>query len=152
MYTQHRQTTRQQKFIRHINIPTLSSIQHLKLATVFPTHRDDIVSFHSSAFQPITFHPPTSSVLDILKSWKNPRLWDKFKRVGDGWWIRVALFSGSLFMVSDGSYMRHKHAGACSGAFVLYYSKTRNKASCSWVAQCSWTKRANLSSGSVTTT
>ena len=75
-------------------------------------------------------------------------------------------------MVSDGSYMRHKHAGACSGAFVLYCSKTRNKASCSWaelqvkfdsyrgellgaigfylsLAQYSRTKPANLSSGSV---
>ena len=28
--------------------------------------------------------------------------------------------------------MRSKHAGACSGAFVLYCSKTRNKASCCW--------------------
>ena len=35
-------------------------------------------------------------------------------------------------MVSNGLYMRHRHAGACSGAFVLYCSKTRNKARCGW--------------------
>ena len=99
---------------------------------MFPTHRDDIVAFHLSAFQPITFHPPTSSVLNVLKSGKNPRLWDDFKCDGDGWWIRDALFSGSLLMVSNRSYMRHKHAGVCSGAFVPYCSKTRNKASCCW--------------------
>ena len=35
-------------------------------------------------------------------------------------------------MVSDGLYMRYRHAGACSGAFVLHCSKTREKARCSW--------------------
>ena len=121
------QPTRQQKFIRQGNTPTLSTAQYLKLVTVFPTHLDNIVSFHSSAFKPLTFQPPTSSVLDVFKFWKNPHRWDTFKCNGNRWWIRDTLSSRFLFMVSGGSYMRHRHAGTCSGAFVLYCSKTRKK-------------------------
>ena len=132
VYTQHGRPTRQRKFIRHGSIPTLYSTQHLKLATVFPTHCNDIVSFHSSVFQPITFQPPSSSVLNVLKSGKNPRLWDDFKCNGNRWWIRDALFSRSLLMVSNGLYTRDRHTGTCSRAFVLYCSKMRNKASCGW--------------------
>ena len=132
VYAQHGQTTRQRKFISQGNIPTLSTTQHLKLATVFPTHLNGIISFHSSAFKPITFQPPTSSVLNLLKSLKNPCLWDTFECDGDGWWIRDALISGSLFMVSNRSYLRHRHAGACSGAFVLYCSKTQKMARFGW--------------------
>ena len=65
VYTKHGRTTRQRKFIRQENTPTLSTTQYLKLAMVFPTHLESIVSFRSSAFKPLTFQPPTSSVLDV---------------------------------------------------------------------------------------
>ena len=35
-------------------------------------------------------------------------------------------------MVSDGSYMASRHIGACSGAFVLKCTRTKQKASCAW--------------------
>ena len=74
VYVPHGRTTRRQKFSRQRNIPPLSIPPHLKLLTVFPDQRDNILSFHSSAFRPIKFPPPLSSVVDILRSWKNPRL------------------------------------------------------------------------------
>ena len=74
VYTKHGQTTRQRKFVRQGNTPTLSTAQYRKLATVFTTHLDSIVSFHSSTFKSLTFQPPASSVLNVLKSWKNPHL------------------------------------------------------------------------------
>ena len=35
-------------------------------------------------------------------------------------------------MVSNGSYMASKHIGACSGAFVLKCTRTKQKATCAW--------------------
>ena len=60
------------------------------------------------------------------------RRWDRFKCSGDGWWIRDALLDGTLVMVSDGSYMASRHIGACSGAFVLKCTRTKQKAMCAW--------------------
>ena len=104
----------------------------LRVATVLRTAQEGSVSLHSTST--ILQSPQTShrTVPDLLRSTKNPDLWRNFKCDGDGWWIRDALFSGTLRSVSDGSYMRDEHIGACSAGFTLKCRRTGKQATCSW--------------------
>ena len=42
------------------------------------------------------------------------------------------MFAGRLRMVSDGSYMRDRHVGACSCAFIIECKDTGKRATCTW--------------------
>ena len=102
-------------------------------ATVYPSSSGKHVSLHSTASRPSASPlSSNSSVHNLLTSQPNPGLWDNFKCDGDGWWIQDSLFAGTLRMVSDGSYMRDRHVGACSCAFIFQCSKTGNTATCTW--------------------
>ena len=96
----------------------------LRVATVLRTEQNDLVSLHltSAILQsPQICH---STVPELLRSTKNPSLWKNFKCDGDGWWIRDALLRGTLRSISDGSYMRDEHIGACSAGFTLKCRRT----------------------------
>ena len=103
-----------------------------KLATVQTLSNADNGSVLATSPLPTRCVRCRPSVQDILRTWVNPELWDDFECDDDGWWILDALIGGSLVVVSDGSYMRDKHRGACSGAFTLVCTKTGKKAACGW--------------------
>ena len=110
------------KCLRYTQVESRHSLPDeslLRVATVLRTAQEGSVSLHSTST--ILQSPQTShrTVPDLLRSTKNPDLWRNFKCDGDGWWIRDALFSGTLRSVSDGSYMRDEHIGACSAGFTL---------------------------------
>ena len=102
-------------------------------ATVYPSTSGNHVSLHSTAPRPSVLpsseHP---SVHNLLASQPNPELWENFECDDDGWWIRDSLFAGKLRMVSDGSYMRDRHVGACSCAFIFQCKETGKTATCTW--------------------
>ena len=62
----------------------------------------------------------------------NPERWSNLKCSGNEWWIQDALLDRTLVMVSNGSYMPNRHTGACSGAFVLKCTRTKQKVTCAW--------------------
>ena len=108
------------------------STSDLKVATVLHVTRANTVFLYSTARAPQEPQDNYQSVPDLLRLTKNPGLWRNFKCDGDGWWIRYALFSGSLRSVSDGSYMPEEHVVACSASFTYKCCKTGRQATCSW--------------------
>ena len=76
IFSRHGQTMRQQIFIKEGSLQNLLSCQHLKLATVIPSKQNEVVTLCLFVFTPTKFQSPHLSILDILKSWKNPHLWD----------------------------------------------------------------------------
>ena len=75
-------------------------------------------------------HQPT--VLDVLRSWRNPELWNDIEIDDDGWWIARALVEGTLMMISDGSYMEHRSRRHSSCGFRLVCRRTKKRAQCGW--------------------
>ena len=55
-------------------------------------------------------------------------MWEKFHLDCDGSWIIHVLLNGTLVIVHDGSYMPYVTSKACSCGFVLYCSRTGNRA------------------------
>ena len=104
----------------------------LRVATVFRTAQENSVSLHSTS---VILQSPQirhCTIPELLRSTKNLGLWRNFKCDGDGWWIRDALLRGTLRSVSDSSYMRDEHIGACSAGFTLKCRRMGLQATCSW--------------------
>ena len=125
-------STRRARFVKDPSHNDMNDNTLTKVATVQTLLDADNVSLLSSSPLPRRQAHSRPSVEDILRSWTNPDLWDNFECNDDGWWILKALLEGTLLAVSDGSYMREKHPGACSGAFTLVFTKTGKEAQCSW--------------------
>ena len=83
--------------------------------------------------------PETShdSFLDVLLEWGATWLWDDLIVVGDEDWIFESLREGSIFAVTDGSYMKEHLPDICSAAFVLECQQGRGRIVGSFVEQSS---------------
>ena len=111
---------------RSSSCPRLDDMDY---ATVYPSKSGNHVSLHSTAPRPsVSQSSEHPSVQSLLASQPNPELWENFECDGDEWWIRDSLFAGKLCMVSDGSYMRDRHVGACSYAFIFECKETGKRA------------------------
>ena len=81
--------------------------QHTGVKYVSVTHIDDIsVALHSTA---VIHQEPTitTGFLETLHSFENQGLWDNLVCDGDGECMHRGLISGSLCIVTDGSYQEH---------------------------------------------
>ena len=125
-------TSRRPQYFRSDISPASFDKPVCDLVAVLNSTRGNVVTLHSTAAQPSIPITQTPTVQELLQLTDNDGRWDSFKCNGNGWWIRDVLLDGTLVMVSNGSYMASRHIGACSGTFVLKYTRTKQKATCSW--------------------
>ncbi len=60
-----------------------------------------------------------SSILEVLRGWKQGWFWRKIEVIGDESWLIPAIEEGTVLAVADGSYIRELFTDANSCAFVL---------------------------------
>ncbi len=53
-----------------------------------------------------TEEPLPSSILEVLKKWKQTWMWENLKWTGEDGWIAGSIHDGSSIAVTDGSYMK----------------------------------------------
>jgi hypothetical protein len=71
--------------------------------------------------------PVPSSFLEVLQSWGNIWLWEHMPLSGGVAWLNESISKGTLFAVTDGSYIRELFPNLCSVAFVLECIKGRGR-------------------------
>jgi len=100
------------------------------------THSASIVSVASTvqSTNPTNHH---SSFLDVLVEWGYTWLWDSLKLEGDENWILQSIQAGSIYAVTDGSYLKELYPDICSAAFVLECQQGRGRIVGSFVEQSS---------------
>ena len=87
---------------------------------------DSSVTVHS--FAPVPSPPTVLSLQEVIDSFEDHTMWDRFSFDEDGSWLLHALLNGTLIIVHDGSYMPQLTSQACSCGFVLYCSSTDKRA------------------------
>ena len=60
---------------------------------------------------------------EVLESWQSTWIWKSLRLVGNDGWLKREIERGTLFALTDGSYMRELLPNLCSAAFVLECSK-----------------------------
>ena len=99
-------------------------------------HAPNIVAIASTVHS--TYQADTQdSLLDVLLEWGSTWLWDDLVIVGDEDWIFQAIQDGSIFAVTDGSYMKEHFPDVCSAAFVLECQQGRGRIVGSFVEKSS---------------
>ena len=75
-------------------------------------------------FQPT---PPPDTILEVLREWGCLWMWESMTLFGDDNWMVESIRAGSLYAVTDGSYIRERFPDLCSAAFVLECQEGRGR-------------------------
>ena len=68
-----------------------------------------------------------TTILEVIRGWKQGWFWKKFEIIGDDKWLVEAIKAGSVLAVADGSYIRELFSDVCSGAFVFECQEGRGR-------------------------
>ena len=95
-------------------------------ASVHPPTTPDSIILHSTCD---IFHEPTnpSTFMSCLSSYSNQSLWKNLEIDGDGDWLIKSILQGTLLISMDGSYMSDLSQSACSGAFILHCTESKQE-------------------------
>ena len=69
----------------------------------------------------------STTVLEVIRGWKQGWFWRKFEIIGDVGWLAEAIGAGSVLAVADGSYIRELFSDVCSCAFVFECQEGRGR-------------------------
>ena len=69
----------------------------------------------------------STNIRTILQRWGNRSLWEHLEIDGDGSWLIQGLLQGTIQCSSDGSYMLELCPDACSAAFMLICTTSKQK-------------------------
>ena len=103
-------------------------------ASIVPALTPQHVKYHSSSPLPPPA-PRMDSVVEVLHSWGDRRLWSNLRIDGDGSWIRRGMIMGTLAVGHDGSYKCHVAKDVCAGAVAMECQWTGHRAECAWTEQ-----------------
>eukprot|EP00956_Cyclotella_meneghiniana_P002828 scaffold3322_cov23-Cyclotella_meneghiniana.AAC.1 len=95
-------------------------------ASAHPPTTPDSIILHSTCD---IFHKPTnpSTFMSCLSSYSNQSLWKHLEIDGDGDWLIKSILQGTLLISMDGSYMSDLSQSACSGAFILHCTESKQE-------------------------
>ena len=100
------------------------------------SHSASIVSVASTVHSDFSTNS-YSCFLDVLVEWGYTWMWDNLKIEGAEDWILQSIQDGSIFAVTDGSYLKELYPDVCSAAFVLECQQGRGRIVGSFVEQSS---------------